>query len=132
MNDDTTTAAFTPIYGPTTGPNAPHLGTWAQLTGVYDASTQRMYLYVNGTQVSSDQYTGTTWNLQIGRRLYHGAYGENASANLSQVRVELRLRPRPGKRPVPARSLIPNEPALRGPKRHWRTDPASRTSRMRW
>ncbi|MFC1413630.1 LamG domain-containing protein, partial [Streptacidiphilus sp. N1-12] len=91
INDDTTTAAFTPIYGPTTGPDAPHAGAWAQLTGVYDASTKRMYLYVNGTLVSSGQYTGTTWNaagnLQIGRRLYQGAYGENASANLSQVRV---------------------------------------------
>jgi hypothetical protein len=91
INDDTATAAFSPIYGPSTGVDSAPLGTWTLLTGVFNASSNLMQLYVDGTLVSTGQYTGTVWDasgaLQIGRRLYHGTYAEYANANLGQARV---------------------------------------------
>ena len=90
-DDDTTTAAFSPIYGPTSGPGSAQLGTWTLLTGVFNAGSNLMQLYVDGTLVNSGQYTGSVWNaggdIQLGRRLYQRAYAEYADADLSQVCV---------------------------------------------
>lgn len=91
MSTDSATAAFSPIYGPSSGVDSAQLGAWTQLTGVFNASSNLMQLYVDGTLVSSGQYTGTVWDaagdLQIGRAVNSGGYSQYANANLSQVNV---------------------------------------------
>ncbi|WP_329175605.1 LamG-like jellyroll fold domain-containing protein [Streptomyces sp. NBC_01477] len=90
-NDDGTTGAISAAYGPSSGPNAAQTTVWTRLTGVYDGTTGTLILYVNGHLAATAAYTGTDWNaggaLQIGRRLYLGAYGEYANAALSDVEL---------------------------------------------
>ncbi|MFI9276288.1 LamG domain-containing protein, partial [Kitasatospora sp. NPDC052896] len=90
--DDSTADTFNSAYGPTTGPTSPQVGTWTHLVGVYDASTQQLMLYVNGTLVSSAPYTGTAWDaagsLQIGRRIQAGGTGgPSGNASISDVQL---------------------------------------------
>ncbi|MFD0561676.1 LamG-like jellyroll fold domain-containing protein [Kitasatospora saccharophila] len=88
---DDTSGNFSAVYGPTTGAAAPTAGTWYHLTGVFDATTNQLALYVNGTQTATAAYTGTAWNatgaLQIGRRLYQGGYGEYLAGSVSDVQT---------------------------------------------
>lgn len=88
-NADDGGADFSVAYGPTTGDAAPAAGVWTHLTGVYDARSETVQLYVGDRLVSSAGYTGADWNatgpLQIGRRLYQGSYGEYANGWISDV-----------------------------------------------
>ncbi|WKX09807.1 LamG-like jellyroll fold domain-containing protein [Streptomyces sp. NL15-2K] len=56
---------------------APAVGTWTHLTSVYDASTAKVSLYVNGALQGTDDVT-SPWpangDLQIGRVKYQGSY----------------------------------------------------------
>ncbi len=85
-DDDTTSNSFSAAYGGT-----PTTGTWTHLVGVYDATTDTLSLYVNGHLAATKDYAGTTWNavgdVQIGRRLYEGAYGEYTNGQLSDIRI---------------------------------------------
>ncbi|MGW7529714.1 LamG domain-containing protein [Streptomyces sp. NPDC054783] len=85
-NDDTTSPSFTATYGGT-----PTVGTWTHLVGVYDSTTNQLTLYVNGRQAGSKAFGGTSWNatgpLQIGRRLYEGAYGEYTNGKISDIHI---------------------------------------------
>jgi hypothetical protein len=57
--------------------NAPALKTWTQLVGVYDASSQKEYLYVNGLPQAAQAVDQTPFasdgSLVIGRGKYDGA-----------------------------------------------------------
>ncbi|NUR31374.1 MAG: LamG domain-containing protein, partial [Catenulispora sp.] len=85
-NDDTTSTSFTSVYG-----THAVVGKWTHLVGVYDAGAKTLTLYVNGSSVGTRAFAGTAWNaagpLQIGRRLYQGAYGEYANGQVSDVRL---------------------------------------------
>ncbi|WP_377271595.1 LamG-like jellyroll fold domain-containing protein [Peterkaempfera sp. SMS 1(5)a] len=85
-DDDTTSTSFSAAYGAKAT-----TGQWTHLVGVYDADTDQLSLYVNGSLSATETYDGTTWNatgpVQIGRRLYQGAYGEYANAQISNVRI---------------------------------------------
>ncbi|MFJ2632315.1 LamG domain-containing protein [Streptomyces sp. NPDC087422] len=85
-NDDTTSADYSTAYGTRAA-----AGQWTHLVGVYDAAGKQLSLYVNGRLAATKAYGGTVWNavgpLQIGRRLYQGAYGEYANAQISNVRT---------------------------------------------
>ncbi|MFF6779000.1 ricin-type beta-trefoil lectin domain protein [Streptomyces sp. NPDC012637] len=64
---------------------------WTHLVGVFDASTNQLLLYVDGRLSGARTYAGTSWNadggIQIGRRLYQGAYGEYANGYVSDIRI---------------------------------------------
>ena len=62
-NSDVTSPAFTGAYGPAAAAN-----TWTLLTGIYNASTGTIQLYVNGTLAASTTYT-PSWSA---RRRVHG------------------------------------------------------------
>ncbi|MFE4992370.1 LamG-like jellyroll fold domain-containing protein [Streptomyces mirabilis] len=85
-NDDTTSTAFTAAYGAKA-----MAAKWTHLVGVYDADADQLLLYVNGHLSATKTYTGTAWNaagpVQLGRRLFQGAYGEYANGRLSDVRL---------------------------------------------
>ncbi|WP_143570491.1 LamG-like jellyroll fold domain-containing protein [Streptomyces acidiscabies] len=72
------------------GTSAVTTNTWTHLTGVYDQLAGALRLYVNGTQAGTAAFT-TPWEstgpLQLGRRLYQGAYGENAQGQIADVQV---------------------------------------------
>ncbi|KOV14812.1 hypothetical protein ADK60_28200 [Streptomyces sp. XY431] len=110
---DDTAGAFTSAYGPTTGALAPKTDTWYHLVGVYDADSADLRLYVNGEAAATADYAGTVWNatgpLQLGRRLYKGAYGEYAAGRIADVQLypealtAIGVASLDGKRPVPTR-----------------------------
>ncbi|MEU9128891.1 LamG-like jellyroll fold domain-containing protein [Kitasatospora sp. NPDC048540] len=88
---DDTAGKFSSAYGPTTGPLAPKTNTWYHLVGVFDADAQEMRLYVDDNTAATADYTGTVWNatgpVQIGRRLYEGAYGEYTAGKVADVQL---------------------------------------------
>ncbi len=69
---------------------APAVGTWTHLTAVYDTSTAKVSLYVNGALQGSDDVT-TPWSangdLQIGRTRYQGAYDGFWPGGIDDVQV---------------------------------------------
>ena len=71
-----------------TGPPLP--GVWYHLTGVFDASTKDLFLYVNGTLQGTARMT-TSWSaggaLQIGRDYYSRKYREWWPGQIDDVRV---------------------------------------------
>ncbi len=85
-NDDTTSTSYTSVYG-----THAVTGQWTHLVGVFDADAEQLSIYVNGHLAGTKTYSGTMWKaagpLQIGRRLYQGAYGEYANAQISDVRT---------------------------------------------
>ncbi|MEV4615565.1 ricin-type beta-trefoil lectin domain protein [Kitasatospora sp. NPDC049258] len=90
-HEDAKDATFSSAYGPSTGPLAPKVNTWYHLVGVYDATAQELRLYVDDQAAGTADYTGTSWNaagpLQLGRRIYQGAYGEYAAGRIDDVQV---------------------------------------------
>lgn len=64
-------------------------GTWIHLVGVYDATAQKMYLYVNGTLVGSTPYHATVNfanSMTIGGdSLYNGAATDYLNGDISDV-----------------------------------------------
>src|SRR5882724_3834407 len=68
------------------GPGALPLNTWSHLAGTYDGATLR--LYVNGTQVASQAFTGSivtsTGALRIGG---NGVWGEYFTGRIDEVRI---------------------------------------------
>ncbi|MER6401197.1 LamG-like jellyroll fold domain-containing protein [Kitasatospora sp. NPDC001603] len=108
---DDTAGAFTSAYGPTTGALAPKTNTWYHLVGVYDADSADLRLYVDGSLAGTAEYAGTVWNatgpLQLGRRLYMGAYGEYAAGQIADVQLfpealtPIGVSSLDGRRPVP-------------------------------
>ncbi|MFJ4678551.1 LamG-like jellyroll fold domain-containing protein [Kitasatospora sp. NPDC088783] len=91
MNADDMTGTAAEVFGPSSGPLAPVAGVWTHLAGVYDPATQKLTMYVNGHVAGSTTYTGANWDargpVQIGRRLYKGAYGDYANAQISDVQL---------------------------------------------
>ncbi len=57
-HSDTTTSAVTEIESSAVA----QIGTWAHLTGVYDAVAKKIRLYVNGVQAAEADYTVTPWH----------------------------------------------------------------------
>jgi hypothetical protein len=66
------------------------VGVWTQLTGVYDTSTGRIYLYVGGTPVGSAN-RGAAWNatgaVQLGRALVDDAWTGYFPGTVDDVRI---------------------------------------------
>ncbi|MFF3845016.1 LamG-like jellyroll fold domain-containing protein [Streptomyces sp. NPDC002328] len=78
------------IVRASSGTSAVTANVWTHLTGVYDQSAAQLRLYVNGTQAGTAAFTSpweATGPLQIGRRLYNGAYGENTQGQITDVQV---------------------------------------------
>lgn len=74
----------------------PVTGVWTHLLGVYDAQTQEIRLYVNGVTDESLKASFTTpWKatgpVDIGRRLYQGAFGEYMDGNIDEVALWNRI-----------------------------------------
>ncbi|MFJ8946846.1 LamG-like jellyroll fold domain-containing protein [Streptomyces sp. NPDC102395] len=73
------------------GTSAVTSGVWTHLTGVYDQASASLKLYVNGAQSGTTTAFTTPWEatgpLQLGRRLYNGAYAENTQAAIADVQV---------------------------------------------
>jgi RHS repeat-associated protein len=70
--------------------SAPALNTWTHLVGVYDASTDAMSLYVNGTREGSATNTTpftTQGPLLIGAGIYNNARANHWSGGISDVQV---------------------------------------------
>jgi hypothetical protein len=65
-------------------------GVWTHLAGTYDASTQKIQLFVNGKAQTAAAFT-TPWRaaggLQIGRLAYKGGFQENAAGTIDDVRT---------------------------------------------
>ncbi len=65
-------------------------GVWTHLSGVYNAETKMIELFVNGKSQATAAFTAP-WRaqggLQIGRLFYKGAWQENAAAAIDNVRV---------------------------------------------
>jgi hypothetical protein len=75
---------------------SPVTGVWTHLLGVYDAQTQEIRLYVNGVNDESLNASFTTpWKatgpVDIGRRLYQGAFGEYTDGNIDEVTLWNRI-----------------------------------------
>src|SRR5258705_2022317 len=68
------------------GAGALPLNTWSHLAGTYDGA--RLRLYVNGTQVASQAFTGSiatsTGALRIGG---NGVWGEYSTGRIDEVRI---------------------------------------------
>lgn len=69
---------------------APTKQVWAHLAGTYNAATNAIALFVNGTQVDSDAYT-TPWAaggpIAVGRGLASGAAGEWFAGDVADIRA---------------------------------------------
>ncbi|MFE9647277.1 LamG-like jellyroll fold domain-containing protein [Streptomyces sp. NPDC006365] len=65
-------------------------GVWTHLAGTYDASTQKIQLFVNGKAQTAAAFT-TPWRaaggLQIGRLGYKGGFQENTAGTIDDVRT---------------------------------------------
>ncbi|MFH9969877.1 LamG-like jellyroll fold domain-containing protein [Streptomyces mirabilis] len=75
---------------------SPVAGVWTHLLGVYDAQTQEIRLYVNGVNDESLNASFTSpWKatgpVDIGRRLYQGAFGEYTDGNIDEVTLWNRI-----------------------------------------
>jgi hypothetical protein len=82
---DVTSPAFTGAYGP-----AAVAGTWTLLTGIYNASTGAIQLYVNGTLAASTTYTpswSATGAFTVGRSKYNGSPADYFPGEVSDVRA---------------------------------------------
>ncbi|MFB7240489.1 LamG-like jellyroll fold domain-containing protein [Streptomyces sp. NPDC056269] len=73
------------------GTAAVAVNTWTHLVGVYDQATAQLRLYVNGAAVGTPAAFTTPWEstgpLQLGRRWYKNAYGENHLGGMDDVQV---------------------------------------------
>jgi hypothetical protein len=70
--------------------NSASAGTWAHLVGVYNASTDMIYLYVNGALDSSTSHTttwGATGNFQVGRMRWGGSDINGFNGRIDDVRA---------------------------------------------
>jgi hypothetical protein len=74
----------------------PAVGQWTHLTGVYNASTRQMSLYVNGRLAGTAERHGN-WNatggLQIGRGMWNGNIGDYWPGAIDDVRIYDRALP---------------------------------------
>ncbi|THA22997.1 Teneurin-1 [Streptomyces sp. A1277] len=79
------------IVRSSSGTAAATAGTWTHLAGVYDQEAAQIRLYVNGVLSGTPAAFTTPWDatgaVQIGRRLYDGAYGENTNGSLSDIQI---------------------------------------------
>jgi hypothetical protein len=72
---------------------APQLGAWTLLTGVYDAGAQKISLYVNGRLAGTAPYT-SAWNggvLRIGMSRWNGGQVNSWSGAIDDVRAWQRV-----------------------------------------
>ncbi|MDA1360272.1 DNRLRE domain-containing protein [Glycomyces luteolus] len=63
---------------------------WVHLIGVWNDATSQMSLYINGARVGSALRQSTWWGdgtVQIGRANFGGAWGDNFSGAIADVRV---------------------------------------------
>ncbi|MFC4337606.1 LamG-like jellyroll fold domain-containing protein [Salininema proteolyticum] len=71
---------------------------WVHLTGVYNSSTEILTLFANGKQIAQETGIIPWWGdgtVQIGRAETNGAYGDNFSGGIADVRVYDRVVPAP-------------------------------------
>ncbi|WP_329568476.1 LamG-like jellyroll fold domain-containing protein [Kitasatospora sp. NBC_01266] len=133
---DATTNSMTAIYGPNSGSSSPQTGVWAQVAGVYNAGTQQMQLYVNGTLAASGAYTGTTWNaagaLQVGRDMSSGSYTNYANGSISDLQVYQRALTADEAATINSSASVSITPLSAGPHTLWAaaTDAAGDLSGM--
>ena len=70
--------------------SAAQAGVWTHLAGTYDASAQKIQLFVNGKAQTATEFT-TPWRatggLQIGRLRWQGAWVENTGGLIDDVRT---------------------------------------------
>ncbi|MGH3165331.1 MAG: LamG-like jellyroll fold domain-containing protein, partial [Trebonia sp.] len=86
---DTTGPTQTALDGP-----AAAAGSWTMLTGVYNASTGQIQLYVNGTEAASAAFTpswSATGDFAVGRSFFNGAKSDYWPGEISDVRAYDRL-----------------------------------------
>lgn len=86
----TDTDASSPTVKKQFSKNLAVVGTWTHLAGVYDPSTTKLYLYVNGTSNGSATKTlswDATGALQLGRMLSADAYTGYFPGVIDDVRV---------------------------------------------
>ena len=69
--------------------SAAQANTWTQLTGVYNAATNTLQLYINGQLVASGSATGwlASGPLDIGRALWAGNYSDYFPGEVSDVQA---------------------------------------------
>ncbi|WP_031036652.1 LamG domain-containing protein [Streptomyces sp. NRRL F-5650] len=77
-------------YAQVNSANAPTIGAWTLLTGVYDAEKQEIRLYVNGKLQGTAPYT-TAWAatgpLQMGRMHWSDTYSDYFKGNMDEPAV---------------------------------------------
>ena len=86
---DTTSPAITGAYGP-----AAVAGQWTLLTGVYNAETGDIQLYVNGALAASTTFTPAwqpTGSFTVGRDLDNGVEGDFFPGEITDVRAYNRV-----------------------------------------
>ncbi len=83
-SSDSNSATFTGVWGPA-GQN----GTWAYLTGVYNAASHTASLYVNGTLAGSISYTGwsATGPVVAGAGLFSGSLADYLGGTIANVQA---------------------------------------------
>ncbi|MDX6262851.1 MAG: hypothetical protein QOH84_4539 [Kribbellaceae bacterium] len=75
----------------TQGPPLP-IGTWTQVTGVYDKQNNKIKLYLNGAKVSEAPVPANyTWHasgpLTVGRDKWNGSFGDWFKGSIDEVQV---------------------------------------------
>jgi hypothetical protein len=70
---------------------APELGKWVHLTGVFDPADNMMRIFVDGREQGAVKYTGTIWNgaasLQLGRARLNDKWVDLFAGDVDDVRV---------------------------------------------
>ncbi|WP_433273835.1 proprotein convertase P-domain-containing protein [Actinosynnema sp. CS-041913] len=78
------------VDGVVRGTAAPRAGEWTHLAGVYDATADKMHLFVNGRLQASATYTGTVraeQGLAIGRGRADGTWVDRLAGSVDEVEV---------------------------------------------
>ena len=67
-----------------------HLGAWTHITATYNATTQRMGLYLDGIEANEGTHapaSGFTGHFTVGRQLYQGIYQSNFNGAVANTEV---------------------------------------------
>jgi hypothetical protein len=89
------TDGMNPVIDRAPSDQAPVLGAWTHLVGVFDATTHRLLLYVNGVLQSAPGTHTATWDatgaLQVGRELYQGIEQNYLTGDVDDVKIYDRI-----------------------------------------
>ncbi|NED50630.1 LamG domain-containing protein, partial [Micromonospora aurantiaca] len=76
-------------------PHQAELDTWTHLVGVYDDTTKKLQIYVNGDAGTPSPQVPVAWNatggFQIGRSLWWGEPADHWPGQVDDVRVYDRI-----------------------------------------